>query len=979
MGLQVGKGGKVSTGDELWKQWCSGKRNSSPRRHTASSMDADTTDLSVWSLNLEQRREKLKVWQKELVEPHIEHFAEAMRSYQQAADDLEKLQAGSKIEIVGNATIIGCTTISAAKNSDLLTSLCPTTIIVEEAAEILEAHILTTLQPSVKRLVMIGDHKQLRPKLECFTLRKESGEGINFDESLFERLALQEDFPVQVLNIQHRMRPEISTLVRETTYPELIDAPGVKNREHILGLASDVVFISHSEYETGDEDHAAIATSSKVNEFEADMVVGVTKYLLQQGYNTDDIVILTPYLGQMALIQRKLKQMKINALIGEKDKAELVRANAGEILNGDTATPASSCVRVATVDNYQGEEYKIVIASLVRSNVESNIGFLSGPERVNVLFSRARDGFILVGNADTLRNAKNNRRGRDLWSGVLDRLNASDSIRPGLPVICQRHKEAAVTHVCKPQDFAAICPEGGCHLPCGKQLPCGHICPRPCHPPFTDDAHDHVVCQETVEETCAFGHPVKRICSRSEPFACKMKVSMDCPEGHKCVRQCFQDSSLCRLCMKMEDEAKKQYNQELAQDEALIHALEKHLVSQSKLQRASDTTMHLDKLRQIEEASRRAELQAKNLLDNNQPLRTGLGAYSSGQSSTPLTAAAAAAAFPSSRPFNICTATDSNPTPTVAGGTKGFGEHLFTKHPEQWDYEGMKQGFAGTCDVIQPALTAQHKNTPGYPGYDFHTAAFGRCFPESSNLNTEMNMDLLASYCQTNETNTVDTAEKSILVNFCESRIEILQSHVNAANVLIGWEERGIEVHFSVHPYLLGIGIGSLGEKDSRHFDCIVSYLPYTMCSTGDIGKVVESSLRLLNASGDIHLVLTTGTSAETVQFPGYKHRLVEETDAGVVTYLLEPITASISDSGSSISSITPSISIIEAADRNRLNCNEQRRLHARILVTMIAVEEGYRALYDVFQVTPPLCTPQPFIPLTFKLTVHLLPLRWPT
>ena len=112
-------------------------------------MDADTTDLSVWSLNLEQRREKLKVWQKELVEPHIEHFAEAMRGYQQAADDLEKLQAGSKIEIVGNATIIGCTTTSAAKNSDLLTSLCPTTIIVEEAAEILEAHILTTLQPSV--------------------------------------------------------------------------------------------------------------------------------------------------------------------------------------------------------------------------------------------------------------------------------------------------------------------------------------------------------------------------------------------------------------------------------------------------------------------------------------------------------------------------------------------------------------------------------------------------------------------------------------------------------------------------------------------------------------------------------------------------------------------------------------------------------------------------------------------------------------
>ena len=961
----MGKGGKVSTGDELWKQWCTGKKKSSPQRETATPVDADNIDVSVWSLNLEQRHEKMKVWHKELVEPHIVNCAEAMRDYQQAADDLEKLQAGSKIEIVGNATIIGCTTTSAAKNSDLLISLCPTTIIVEEAAEILEAHILTTLQPSVKRLVMIGDHKQLRPKLECFTLRKESGEGINFDESLFERLALQEGFPVQVLNVQHRMRPEISTLVRQTTYPELMDALSVKNREHIRGLASDVVFISHSEYETGDENHAALATSSKVNEFEADMVVGVTKFLLQQGYNTDDIVILTPYLGQMALIQRKLKRMEINALIGEKDRAELVRANPGEILNGDAATSASSCVRVATIDNYQGEESKIVIASLVRSNAESNIGFLSGPERVNVLFSRARDGFILVGNADTLRNAKNNRRGRELWSGVLDRLKASDSLKRGLPIICQRHKEAAVTLVCTPEHFAQFCPEGGCHLPCGKQLPCGHVCPRPCHPPFTEDAHDYVVCQEVIEETCAFGHPVKRICSQPQPFSCKTKVSVDCPKGHKWVRECSADTSLCRLCIKKEVEAKKQHEQALIHDEEHIRAQERQVEALSKLRRASDTRTHLDKLRLMGEESRRAEQQAKSLLDSNQPLLTGSGGSSS-ESSTPLAAATASSSPSSSRPFKR-TATDSNPPPTVAmvwEGLKRFTENLFTKHPEQWDYEGMKQGFAGTCDVIQSALTAQRKNTPGCPGNDSSAAVSSRCLQESSNNDTEMNVDLLNSHHQSDAPEPVDPAEKSVLVFFSESRVEILQRYLNAEDFLIGWEGRGIEVYFSIHPYMLGVGDGSLGEEVSRHFDCIVSYLPYTYCPGGDIGKVVESSLRLLNTSGEIHLVLTIGTNAETVQFPGYNHRLMDsvgsldETDAGIMTYLLEPITASISDSGSgsgsSISSITPTVSVIEASDRNRLNCDEQKRLNASILVTTENVDEGppNRVLYDVLQVT---------------------------
>lgn len=49
-------------------------------------------------------------------------------------------------------------------------------------------------------------------------------------------------------------------------------------------------------------------------------------------------------------------------------------------------------VRVATVDAFQGEESPIVILSLVRSNPEGNLGFLSWPNRVCVALSRARDG-----------------------------------------------------------------------------------------------------------------------------------------------------------------------------------------------------------------------------------------------------------------------------------------------------------------------------------------------------------------------------------------------------------------------------------------------------------------------------------------------------------------------------------------------------------------------------------------------------------
>ena len=43
-----------------------------------------------------------------------------------------------------------------------------------------------------------------------------------------------------------------------------------------------------------------------------------------------------------------------------------------------------------------------IITSLVRSNSAGRIGFLSEPERLNVLLSRARNGHIFIGSKDTL-------------------------------------------------------------------------------------------------------------------------------------------------------------------------------------------------------------------------------------------------------------------------------------------------------------------------------------------------------------------------------------------------------------------------------------------------------------------------------------------------------------------------------------------------------------------------------------------------
>jgi len=111
------------------------------------------------------------------------------------------------------------------------------------------------------------------------------------------------------------------------------------------------------------------------------------------------------------------------------------------------------------IDNYQGEEKDIVIASLVRSNNKGDIGFMAQQQRLNVLLSRARNGLILIGNAKTFQNSPN---GGELWTKFFDLMKGR--IYDGLPVVCKQHPH--YTKILKvPQDFDTECPDGGCAEP----------------------------------------------------------------------------------------------------------------------------------------------------------------------------------------------------------------------------------------------------------------------------------------------------------------------------------------------------------------------------------------------------------------------------------------------------------------------------------------------------------------------------------
>lgn len=90
-----------------------------------------------------------------------------------------------------------------------------------------------------------------------------------------------------------------------------------------------------------------------------------------------DLVLLTPYNAQKALLLRSAPLRQICATLTDRPFEELVR----------------------TTDEYQGRESELVVLSLVRNNSlgQRAWGFMAEPERLNVMLSRARYRLVVVG------------------------------------------------------------------------------------------------------------------------------------------------------------------------------------------------------------------------------------------------------------------------------------------------------------------------------------------------------------------------------------------------------------------------------------------------------------------------------------------------------------------------------------------------------------------------------------------------------
>ncbi|KAM6979789.1 NFX1-type zinc finger-containing protein 1 [Aplochiton taeniatus] len=445
---------------------------------TVMTEEQERNTADIWALSKPDRWGLYRLWMSRYRVDLRMKVLESELAYQNAADRLAEVRLRENLIVLKGATVIGMTTTGAARMRRSIQEVGPRVVIVEEAAEVLEAHTITTLNEACQHLILIGDHQQLRPSATVYELAR----NFSLEVSMFERLVKME-FPYVRLNYQHRMRPDMARLLTPHIYDRLENHPSVLEYENIKGLNTNLFFLEHNQPEEEIRDG-----KSRQNKHEAMFVVALCRYLLCQDYKPEQITILTTYTGQLYCLRNLM---------------------SARIFQG---------VKVHVVDKYQGEENDIVLLSLVRSNPQGQVGFLNIPNRVCVALSRAKKGLYCIGNMAILSKVK-------LWSNIRHTLKERNQVGSELTLCCQNHPDRKAL-VARGDDFQQA-PEGGCTQPCEFRLPCGHVCAMVCHP--YDAEHKRYLChKECQRDLCQLKHKCPRLCHQTCP-KCTLMVQKTIP------------------------------------------------------------------------------------------------------------------------------------------------------------------------------------------------------------------------------------------------------------------------------------------------------------------------------------------------------------------------------------------------------------------------------------------------------------------
>ncbi len=292
----------------------------------------------------------------------------------------ERLLHNLAKKIIKEAQVV-CTT-NAGSFSDVLKDEIFDVVVIDEATQATEP---SCLMPIVKApyVIMAGDHKQLPPTVLSKTAEKK---GLAF--TLFERfMNLYGKKASTMLEYQYRMNPLLMRFSSMKFYNNKLKADEsvttITIRDIIRRKIRDKSLIEHATLDENplvfidtagfSRERRRADSTSLENIEEAKVVKDIITCLVNADVNINHIGVISPYKDQMELLKNTLKGYD---------------------------------VEVNTVDGFQGREKDIIIISLVRSNLEREIGFLKDKRRLNVAITRAKRKLIIVGDSKTLTKHK---------------------------------------------------------------------------------------------------------------------------------------------------------------------------------------------------------------------------------------------------------------------------------------------------------------------------------------------------------------------------------------------------------------------------------------------------------------------------------------------------------------------------------------------------------------------------------------------
>ena len=280
-------------------------------------------------------------------------------------------------------------------------------VIIDEAARSTASELAIAMQ-SGKRILLVGDHKQLPPLYKDHNKSKLAMElgvttkDIDFNkiyQSDFARL-FESPYGKQVgvtLTTQYRMAPEIGDLVSDVFY----DGKLKNGNRHIpniyqtapIAFNSAVTWVDTSTLGSKSYHQQQSRGTSSFNNSEANIIVDLLKQVSQ---NSGFLASLS------SLVKEDEPALGVICMYAEQKR--VIQQKFRENIWTDEF---KSLVKIDTVDSYQGKENRVIILSVTRCDKAYSAGFLDIPNRINVALSRAMDRLIIVGSSAMWKKTNN--------------------------------------------------------------------------------------------------------------------------------------------------------------------------------------------------------------------------------------------------------------------------------------------------------------------------------------------------------------------------------------------------------------------------------------------------------------------------------------------------------------------------------------------------------------------------------------------